>query len=200
MPVHVWNHFCENFLHIFKTKQNQRLSFVKRVFLRRCEFCFFFLVSIKSKLIRIHQVLLQLPEILVKLVCNSICWSHLLELFCFFSDLYSFCGWYSVMKSWIMANGENLGQSKLKLSSDKVILSLWDSFQQIIDHRQHSILIIKIKLLQRTNFLGNGWQNEFQVIYAQAFKDIIYNSNQERLFNNWPFVRTLILTAAHITN
>lgn len=200
MPVHVWNHFCENFLHIFKTKQNQRFSFVKKVFFRRCEFCFLFLVSIKSKLIRIHQVFLQFPEILVKLVCNSICWSHLLELFSFFSDLYSFCGRYSVMKSWIMAYRENLGQSKLKLPSDKVILSLWDSFQQIIYHCQHSILIIKIKLLQRANLLSNGWQNEFQVIDTQAFKDIIYNSNQERLFNNWPFVRTLILTAAHITN
>lgn len=99
-----------------------------------------------------------------------------------------------------MANGKNLGQSKLKLSSDKVILSLRDSFQQIIYHCQHSILIIKIKLLQRTYFLGNCWQNEFQIIDTQAFKHIVYNSNQERLFNNWLFVRILILAAAHITN
>ncbi len=71
-----------------------------------------------------------------------------------------------------MADGQNLGQSELELSSDEVIFGFWDSFEQMVDDFEHSVLIGHVKLLERTYFFSNDWQYFFQVIDAQTFKNI----------------------------
>ena len=87
------------------------------------------------------------------------------------------------MEAGVMADGENLGQGELELPSDEVIFGFRNSFQQMVDDFEHSVLFNHVELLERTDFFGNDWQYFLQVIDTQTFQYILDDGNCQRLFN-----------------